>query len=155
MHLFYIILITAAIGGLAIASFFALFLILPSIIAGIRAEKYIKRGEKALKRENYQEAIKQYNTACSIAPKNPDIPWRLGGLYIATGDYEKAIDCCKTAISLDSQSSYPFFNLASAYREIGDKEGLKRTCEEYLERFSDIEQEKDVNLIRQWLQEGK
>ena len=48
MHILYITLITAAIGGLAIASFFALFLILPSIVAGIRAEKYIKRGEKAL-----------------------------------------------------------------------------------------------------------
>ena len=145
--------------ALAIFAVFFFVLLLPFIIApiigGIRARKYIKRGEEAIKSKEYREAIKAYQIAHSIAPRDPDIPYVLGGLYIAVGDYAKAAEYSRYAISRDDQSSYPFFNLASAYQKMGDKENLKERCKEYLERFSDVESEEDVNLVKQWLEEAE
>jgi tetratricopeptide (TPR) repeat protein len=67
-----------------------------------------------------------------LGPKSsPDVQnyYTLGTVYGRKGDVEKAIDCYRTAIRLDSTFADPHNNLGNLYARMGDRDGARQQYE--------------------------
>ena len=61
----------------------------------------------------------------------------LAGVYWEFDDYEKAIFCYKKSIDLDPEISDSYYNLTNLYAEIGFTHMAFITCNEFIEKFPD------------------
>ena len=53
---------------------------------------------------NYDEALKYYNEAIKLGSENSMLWNNLGDIYLNTGEFEKGLECCDKALSLDSNN---------------------------------------------------
>ncbi|MGI9533885.1 MAG: tetratricopeptide repeat protein, partial [Thermodesulfobacteriota bacterium] len=73
---------------------------------------------------NYEEAIKHYEKALNINPKDDLINNSLGNAYSLTGNNDKAIDFYQKAISINPKPVY-YTNIGDVYRIQGDHSKAK------------------------------
>ena len=66
----------------------------------------------------YSEAIKQYNSALELDPKNPEIYFNLGNCYGLLGSHSEAIWYFNKAIELDSTFTMAWYNKGIAYLKL-------------------------------------
>ena len=88
-------------------------------------------------RERLNQALEEYSASLMINADHPTTHLNFGNLYLNAGDYEKAEDSYKEAISIEPGLVGPYINLADLYRRLDrDNEGeqvLKSALEKYPE----------------------
>lgn len=76
-----------------------------------------------------QFAIQSLNQAISLNPTSPTLRLKLGSIYYSIKDYDSAIEVYKLAILAKPNLANPYYNLAIAYRDNGQKEKAKENLE--------------------------
>lgn len=87
-----------------------LLLSIPSLATAESVQNYIVKGNQRVKEHRYEEAIKQYEEALKIEPKNHSVHLVLGLSYAQTGNLEKALQHAKKAAE-SAPSFAAFYNL--------------------------------------------
>lgn len=77
-------------------------------------------------------AVKTYAQAINLDPFNPVLALELGGIMIQMKDYTAAITQFTRATNLKPDYANAWYNLANAYRLIGDGENARKTLEKTL-----------------------
>lgn len=62
-----------------------------------------------------EKAIKSFQTAKKVNPRNPNAIYNLGVLYLEKGDYDKAIEEFKDSIKLDKYDSAAYSNMGIVF----------------------------------------
>ena len=77
---------------------------------------YVNRGIIYAAREDYQQALKDYQTAIELGPRTGEVYVNLGNIYLLGKRYDKAIQQYTLAIELTlTQNHIAHFNRAMAY----------------------------------------
>jgi PQQ-dependent catabolism-associated CXXCW motif protein len=87
----------------------------PKVAAG-----YVVRGRALHDKQQYDPAIKEYDTAIQIAPDDADAYYNRGRAYYAKKDYPRAIEDFSQAVKLDPKNVGAFNNRGHAYYSMGD-----------------------------------
>ncbi len=87
--------------------------------------------------ENLDKATAAFSTAYALNPEMTDIPAELGRLRILAGDYQGAVVQLTKAWNSGPHTDDVAFNLAKAYRSLGDKAKATQMSEEF-RHLSDI-----------------
>jgi tetratricopeptide (TPR) repeat protein len=77
-----------------------------------KSKEYLLRAYRLQMNGKFEEAILNYKKSLRIFP-TPEAHTYLGWTYSFIGDYEKAIDECKTAISLDPEFGNPYNDIGA------------------------------------------
>lgn len=77
-----------------------------------RSKEYLIKAYQLQMNGRFEEAILNYKKSLDICP-SPEAHTFLGWTYSFIGDYEKAIDECKTAISLDPEYGNPYNDIGA------------------------------------------
>jgi superkiller protein 3 len=93
---------------------------------------------------NRRQEMTALQRAAEVQPWNSAIFSRLGGLYVETGEAEKAIENFKQAASLGTLSAEAQFQYANAWQSLGENEQAK----ELYRRLSESDL-RDVSLLLQ------
>lgn len=86
------------------------------------AVAYFLRSQAEGQMNNFPSAIKDAQTAVSLAQQDPLGWYNLGTLLYASGDYENAAAALSQAISLNNNYSNAIFVLALSYNKLNDHE---------------------------------
>lgn len=78
------------------------------------------------------EALGTLRQALALRPLDPDIHRDLGKVYLGMGDYTKALNALKNALSFDDKDTEGRFLLARAYMETDQLEAARVTLRELL-----------------------
>jgi tetratricopeptide (TPR) repeat protein len=81
-----------------------------------------KAADEAMKKSNWDEAIKSFEQAISLDPKDAMAHVGLGNVYVQKGDNDKAIEAYNKAISLDPKCVFAYCGLVNIYCSKGDKD---------------------------------
>jgi tetratricopeptide (TPR) repeat protein len=77
-------------------------------------------GEIAVENEEFQKALKHFQTLIKLVPDNGQIWYRLGYLHHQLEHFNEAINALKHSIELDPELTEPYTELASLYTSQGD-----------------------------------
>ncbi len=77
-----------------------------------KSKEYLLKAYQLQMNGKFEEAILNYKKSLKIHP-TPEAHTFLGWTYSFIGDYEKAIDECKTAISLDPEYGNPYNDIGA------------------------------------------
>ncbi|MFC1703813.1 tetratricopeptide repeat protein [Candidatus Omnitrophota bacterium] len=80
---------------------------------------YRIRGDAALSKGSYEQAIKFYYQGLRFVPENARIYTRLSLVYQKQEKYDEAIQSATKAIELDSQLPQAYLNLATSFQAVG------------------------------------
>ncbi|BCS92331.1 MAG: beta-barrel assembly-enhancing protease [Metallosphaera javensis (ex Sakai et al. 2022)] len=83
------------------------------------ARSHFKKAEKLYEEGRYEEAIKEYDQAISLDPRNPDYHYNKGIALRILGRYEEALREFEQAISLDPKDPFYHYNKGLALAELG------------------------------------
>ncbi len=94
----------------------------------LRAQSLLPLAERQYRAQDYVGAINSYSRALELAPENPVIRYRLGYIYVQSGDLEKAEMHFNRARELEPDFAPALAGLGFVYRRIGEHEdeGLDR-----------------------------
>ena len=94
----------------------------------LRAQSLLPLAERQYRAQDYVGAINSYSRALELAPENPVIRYRLGYIYVQSGDLEKAEMHFNRARELEPDFAPALAGLGFVYRRIGEHEdeGLER-----------------------------
>ena len=81
---------------------------------------------------HYDEALKHYEKALSIAPEHPVILFNLGSLHLATRAYEKAQNALLKAVQFKPDYAKAWFNLGLTQKALGNRQKAKEAFERTL-----------------------
>lgn len=109
-------------------------------IAKKRAEKYPKEKENFYSlgsfywgREDFDNAIKEFNRALELDPNYGEVHNYLGGAYDRMGDFSKAIEHAKKYVELNPGEANPVDSLAAGYFWMGSLDEAIATYKDALE----------------------
>lgn len=100
------------IGGI----FSAFILLNPSQDSEL--DKILASANELFQSGQYSEAIKQYNSALELDPKNPEIYFNLGNCYGLLGSHSEAIWYFNKAIELEPTFAMAWYNKGIAYLKL-------------------------------------
>ena len=95
----------------------------------------------------YQDAIKRLEEAEKYDTERTDVYNLMGFCYFKLKEHEKAIDCFRKVLQLNPSSAIDYANIASNYRDMGDKKNAVRYYQLALELDPTIDFAQD-NLRR-------
>ncbi len=72
--------------------------------------------------EQYQDALKVLKKGIALDPERTDIFNLMGYCYFKLKEHESAIDCFNNILKLNPSSAIDYANIASNYRDMGEKE---------------------------------
>ncbi|WP_293347462.1 MULTISPECIES: serine protease [unclassified Microcoleus] len=81
---------------------------------------YVNRGSLYGGKGDYDNALKDYNEAIKLDPKNAIAYSNRGDVYYNKGDYDNALKVYTEAIKLDPKYAIAYSNRGNLYREKGD-----------------------------------
>jgi len=95
------------------------------------SDSYFKTGNDDMMKENYEDAIVQYDKAIELNPSFTSA-WNNKGIALSRlKRYENAINCYDKAIEIDQNHANAWYNKAKAFRDMGqsclDKANEDRT----------------------------
>lgn len=120
---------------------------------------YIKRGKNYLELQEYENAIKDFNTALAVDDNIHIIDWAyisFGEAYNLLKDYNKAIEFYTKAIEATGKSRYDlliqYYKLRSeAYLQLGEKEkadvDLKLMKDTEINKYDNLSQKDKISLL--------
>jgi len=93
------------------------------IYAQVSAEEYINSGNEKADAGDYQEAIKDYNKAIELNPKDAEAYYNRGLAKVKLGDYRGAIEDFNKAIEINPKIAEAYNNRGVAKGDLGDYRG--------------------------------
>ena len=78
----------------------------------VQAEEYLKLGNFLREKEEYKEAIKNFEKSIKLNPKNPQTYNNLGVVFIILGQKKLATTYFKKAISVSENFTTAYYNLS-------------------------------------------
>lgn len=94
------------------------FLVLAGGAQAAEVEDHMLSGSKFARDKKYQEAVREYETAVSLDPKNADANLLLGLTLANTGDLERAVQYSLAAVQIKPSYS-GYYNLGLIYANQG------------------------------------
>ena len=110
-----------------------------------RADEIKAKGNEEYKKKNFDEAIKFYQEAIDIYPKEMVYYLNQAKCYMEKKDYDKAIELCKHVC----ENSFDFTRRATAFGIIGYAYRAQDKLEEALKAFQDSQMEKNDVRIKE------
>eukprot|EP00826_Nyctotherus_ovalis_P044733 TRINITY_DN4865_c0_g1_i12.p1 TRINITY_DN4865_c0_g1~~TRINITY_DN4865_c0_g1_i12.p1 ORF type:complete len:564 (+),score=207.99 TRINITY_DN4865_c0_g1_i12:207-1898(+) len=108
----------------------------PEQIAKREAEEAKAKGNKEYKKKNFEEALKLYDKALSLNPKEPVYILNKASVYLSMGKFEECFTACDDAIKLaDELMPRPFDKIAKAYARKGNCYTQMKKWDEALEMY--------------------
>lgn len=120
--------------------------LLSVLITNGQTHTNFSNGVAQYREENYPEALKYFAAAAEEDPRNAQVPYYTGRIYLDMSDYKKAASYLEKAIALDSSRSHWIYECGLVYYAIPDykkslqfiklagEKGYKRT-NDYLENL--------------------
>ncbi|HEY3181022.1 MAG TPA: tetratricopeptide repeat protein [Casimicrobiaceae bacterium] len=118
------------------------------------AERLCEEGYGLLEAGRFEEAYVKLARACSLAPDNPLIHYRLGLLFSDTGRPLEALAALDTALSLQPDNPRAHNNRGSALQMLGREADAEKAYQRAIELAPDLELP-HLNLGRLLEQQGK
>ena len=110
-----------------------------------KADEIKLKGNEEFKKKNYDEAIKYYQQAIDIYPKEMVYYLNSAKCYLEKKDYDKAIELCKHVC----ENSHDFTRRATAFGIIGYSYRAQNKLDEALKAFEDSQMEKNDVRIKE------
>jgi len=110
-----------------------------------KADEIKAKGNEEYKKKNYDGAIKYYEEAIKIYPKEMIYYLNSAKCYLEKKDYDKAIELCKHVC----ENSYDFSRRATAFGIIGYAYRAQNKLDEALKAFGDSQMEKNDPRIKE------
>ncbi|KAJ3242304.1 TOM (translocase of outer membrane) complex component [Chytriomyces hyalinus] len=98
----------------------------------------IKRASIFMERQDLEGALREYQRAEIINPKDPDLYYHRGQVRFLTGDIPAAIKDYKKSLELDNEFVYAHIQLAVALYKNDDQSGADKTFIKALRKFSGV-----------------
>jgi peptidoglycan/xylan/chitin deacetylase (PgdA/CDA1 family)/uncharacterized caspase-like protein len=98
-----------------------------------QAQEHHNLGLKYYREKKYDEAIKEFEQAVKLDPKNPTIVNNLGFTLYKFEKYEESVVWLRKALEIDPQRVVAYGNLADAYMKLGKTTEARQYYEKYLE----------------------
>ena len=76
---------------------------------------HFKKGNDALRLEEYARAIRHYQIALELDPRASTVHYNLGLAYFQAGDYRQAVRSFQRTLAFDAKMADAHYNLAIAY----------------------------------------
>ena len=116
-----------------------------------KADEIKLKGNEEYKKKNFDEAIKYYNEAKEIYPKEMNYYLNLSRCYMEKKDYDKAIELCKYVC----ENTSDFQKKSTAYGIIGYAYQSQNKINEAIEAFENSLLEKKDNRIKDALKQAE
>ena len=110
-----------------------------------KADEIKAKGNEEFKKKNYDEAIKYYQQAIDLYPKEMIYYLNSAKCYLEKKDYDKSIELCKHVC----ENSYDFTRRATAFGIIGYAYRAQNKLDEALKAFEDSQMEKNDVRIKE------
>ena len=110
-----------------------------------KADEIKAKGNEEFKKKNYDEAIKYYQEAIDLYPKEMVYYLNSAKCYLEKKDYDKAIELCKHVC----ENSFDFSRRATAFGIIGYAYRAQNKLDEALKAFEDSQMEKNDVRIKE------
>ena len=110
-----------------------------------KADEIKAQGNEEFKKRNYDEAIKYYQQAIDLYPKEMVYYLNSAKCYLEKKDYDKAIELCKHVCD----NSHDFTRRATAFGIIGYAYRAQNKLDEALKAFEDSQMEKNDVRIKE------
>ena len=114
-----------------------------------KADEIKAKGNEEFKKKNYDEAIKYYQQAIDLYPKEMVYYLNSAKCYLEKKDYDKAIELCKHVC----ENSHDFTRRATAFGIQGYAYRAQNKLDEALKAFEDSQMEKNDVRIKEALKE--
>jgi serine/threonine-protein kinase len=102
----------------------------------LTAQTHFATGQMAEASGALADAIKQYNEALTLDPKNPNYIFRLGVVYTESKQFDLAIDTWKQYVNVTDRSATAYGNLGFCYEVSNQPIEAERTYKAGIERDS-------------------
>ena len=109
-----------------------------------KADEIKLKGNEQYKKRNFDEAIKFYQQAIDLYPKEVVYYLNQAKCYMEKKDYDKAIELCKHVVD----NSFDFTRRATAFGIIGFAYKAQNKLTEAIKAFEDSQMEKNDNRIK-------
>ncbi|KAF8631141.1 hypothetical protein AX15_002487 [Amanita polypyramis BW_CC] len=117
------------------------------------AEGAKKAGSEAYKKRDFDGAIKQFERAWDVWPKDITFLTNLGAAYFEKGDYDQAIEACQKAVDEGRSIRADFKLIAKAYGRIGTsyqkKDDLTQAINYYQKSLTEHRAADILNKLRE------
>ena len=110
-----------------------------------KADEIKVKGNEEYKKRNYDEAIKYYQQAIDLYPKEMVYYLNQAKCYLEKKEYDKAIELCKHV----NENSYDFNRRATAFGIIGYAYKAQNKLDEAIKAFEDSQMEKNDVRIKE------
>ena len=110
-----------------------------------KADEIKAKGNEEFKKRNYDEAIKFYQEAINLYPKEMVYYLNSAKCYLEKKDYDKAIELCKHVC----ENSHDFTRRATAFGIIGYAYKAQNKLDEAIKAFEDSQMEKNDVRIKE------
>lgn len=112
-------------------------------------DKMFKRAKEAFNEGRLDEAINLYKKTLLVAPKNYNLHYNLGVIYLKKSDYLNAAEEFKKVVSLNADDADAYYNLGVIYESfLNDKDKALHYYRKYL-KYSSHKEEKKV--VKTWV----
>lgn len=98
-----------------------------------QAQEHHNLGLKYYREKKYDEAVKEFEQAVKLDPKNATIVNNLGFTLYRFEKYESSVVWLRKAIEVDPQRAVAYANLADAYMKLGKTAEARQHYEKYAE----------------------
>jgi tetratricopeptide (TPR) repeat protein len=116
----------------------------------VKVESILDEAKKAFREGDFDKALTLYKQLLETYPKNYNLHYNLGILYLKKLDYARAVDEFEKVIALNKRDFDTYYNLGIIYESfLGDRKKALHYYRQFL-KFSpsDIEKEMVKNWIR-------
>lgn len=112
-----------------------------------RYDEIISAASEYIYQENYEDAIKKFNEAITLLPKEESAYNRLAEVYIVIGKYDRAITILEGALkNIQSSSLEEILDRATTLRD--ERDERRRILEKLMAAVSDADTKKIVELMQ-------
>ena len=94
---------------------------------------HVARGDCFEAKEDYQNAIIDYNFATMINPSYGDAYYKRAGVYYALGKFAEAFTDYNIAIILNKKDDYSYYGRAMMYHEVGKYDEAQKVVDDVLD----------------------
>lgn len=112
-------------------------------------EGIVQKAYESYAKGELEQAEKLYNDALKIYPRNYDISYNLGVIYLKKSEYLKAAEMFETAVSINPRDADAYYNLGVLYENFLD--GQDKALKYYGKYLRYSRDKKEKQLVESWI----